>query len=77
MMQDGDFGHAQDKTDQSNNQKPKGTFEDSQEHAGAQNGRHDQINKNSQEYIHQARSLRHRPPQASTVFGGHVTKYLS
>jgi len=35
MMQDGDLGHAQYKTEQPDDQKPKGTFEDRQEHAGA------------------------------------------
>ena len=77
MRQDGDFGHAQDKSDQPDDQEPKRAFDDRQKHAGNQDHRHHQINKNSQKRIHQARSLRLRTPQASTAFAGHVTKPLS
>jgi hypothetical protein len=64
MMQNGDFGDGKDKTNQTNNQKPKAPF-DRQNHPCDQNGRHDPINNNRQKYIHRAQRLPKAPRHAS------------
>ena len=58
MMQKGDFGDRQDKTEETKNQKPKRAFDDGHQHAATKDHRHDKINNDSQESLHQAPSLR-------------------
>ena len=52
MMEDGELGHGQDKTEETDNQEPEDAF-DGHHDARDQDGRHEQVNQYCQKHIHQ------------------------
>ena len=69
MMEDGEFGHGQDKTEQADNQEPESTF-DGHHDSHDKNSRHEQVNQHCQKDIHPARNLPQNPPDARVESGG-------